>query len=361
MRRPFTKEEDHALKAGYDKHGAVWAAIVKDPIFQKQSRRSTDIRDRFRHTFPDLYLAAGYKPRRPRNSAKKLSAASRAVTGKYLHASHETGPAHCKRRYTTQGFLQGGTKSVPLSPNSSEEEECLEDDDDDEYVPKYAVKRSSHPEPMRHMVLDICQQQGLAHFCDVGIPSTDSMAIPTILPSTSQSGMTDSSHPEMMPSSTFHGVTHYSSYAGDPIFGTHTHQPLSQWAIHTHTFLNPANSTHWKQTDSRVVAHPSTTSSSSHFDPSEALFPNAAQKSSFVFLPQEREIMADITLDPDDPDGPFISNSTAAAGAWVWAALTSEPAVDDDNDDASSQAMAWMVLHQNLCSSYTPTLPVIKH
>ena len=128
-----------------------------------------------------------------------------------------------------------------------------------------------------------------------------------------------------------------------PIFIPHQTNQQVRFS-HTHTFLNPANSTRWKKkkkrSDSPVVAHPSTTSSSSHFGPSEALFINAAQESSSVLSPQEREIMADITLDPDDPDGPFISNSAAAAGAWVWAALTSEPAVDDVNDDASSQAIA---------------------
>ncbi|KAI0035545.1 hypothetical protein K488DRAFT_38942, partial [Vararia minispora EC-137] len=54
-RRPFTPEEDAALKAGYDRHGTVWATIVKDPIFQEQNRRSTDLRDRFRNAFPELY------------------------------------------------------------------------------------------------------------------------------------------------------------------------------------------------------------------------------------------------------------------------------------------------------------------
>jgi Myb-like DNA-binding domain len=190
-RRPFTEEEDRALKAGYDKHGTVWATIVKDPIFQEQNRRSTDLRDRFRNAFPDLYQAAGYKPR---NSAKKrLSAASRAVTDEHLHASRETGPARRKRRYTTQGFLRGGTKSVPLSPNGSEEEESSGDDDDDEYVPKYTAKRSSHPEPMRHMISDMRQQQSLEPFREAGIPS-DSLAISDILPSASQSDVTDSSH-----------------------------------------------------------------------------------------------------------------------------------------------------------------------
>ncbi len=44
-RRPFTLEEDAALRAGYEKHGTVWSTTVKDPIFQEQKRCSTDLRD----------------------------------------------------------------------------------------------------------------------------------------------------------------------------------------------------------------------------------------------------------------------------------------------------------------------------
>ena len=77
-RRPFTEEEDRALKAGYDKHGTVWATIVKDPIFQAQNRRSTDLRDRFRNAFPDLYQAAGYKPRNPTKKKRDLRHSLRA-------------------------------------------------------------------------------------------------------------------------------------------------------------------------------------------------------------------------------------------------------------------------------------------
>ncbi|KAH9963612.1 hypothetical protein BC827DRAFT_1193088 [Russula dissimulans] len=47
------------------------------------------------------------------------------------------------------------------------------------------------------------------------------------------------------------------------------------------------------------VTHPATPDSSSSFDPSAVLFPTNGQES--VLSPQEREIMADITLDPDDP------------------------------------------------------------
>ncbi|KAH9919615.1 uncharacterized protein B0H18DRAFT_1086606 [Fomitopsis serialis] len=111
-RRPFTEEEDRALKAGYDKHGTVWATIVKDPIFQEQNRRSTDLRDRFRNAFPDLYEAAGYKPRA---SAKKrrgdMPQPVRAATDDQLVSTSSTGPVR-KRRHTTQGLFRGGTKSL---------------------------------------------------------------------------------------------------------------------------------------------------------------------------------------------------------------------------------------------------------
>ncbi|CCA71290.1 hypothetical protein PIIN_05229 [Serendipita indica DSM 11827] len=67
-RRPFTKEEDDALREGFEKHGTVWAIIAKNPVLS--TRRSTDLRDRFRNAFPDLYEKAGYKPR-PTKPGKK--------------------------------------------------------------------------------------------------------------------------------------------------------------------------------------------------------------------------------------------------------------------------------------------------
>lgn len=131
-RRPFTEEEDRALKAGYEKHGTVWAAIVKDPIFQEQNRRSTDLRDRFRNAFPELYQAAGYKPR---NSSKKRREGGvlvpvRAATDDQLTTSRShIGPTR-KKRASRQGLLRGGTKSVPESATCSEEEESSGCEDD---------------------------------------------------------------------------------------------------------------------------------------------------------------------------------------------------------------------------------------
>ena len=144
-RRPFTEEEDRALKAGYEKHGTVWAAIVKDPVFQEQNRRSTDLRDRFRNAFPDLYQAAGYKPR---NSARRKQLQTqvppqpsqpsppktpmRAATDDQL-AMSSTGPVRSRRRsHTAQGLFRGGTKSVPQSTACSEDEDSSGGEDESE-------------------------------------------------------------------------------------------------------------------------------------------------------------------------------------------------------------------------------------
>ncbi|KAF5343936.1 hypothetical protein D9758_012144 [Tetrapyrgos nigripes] len=136
-RRPFTEEEDRALKAGYEKHGTVWATIVKDPIFQEQKRRSTDLRDRFRNAFPGLYQAAGYKPR---NTKKKLGSVDlpgpstsagkmpiRAATDDQLSMTTQ-GTVRRRRRNTSSGLLRGGTKSVPQSAAASEDEDSSEDE-----------------------------------------------------------------------------------------------------------------------------------------------------------------------------------------------------------------------------------------
>ncbi|PWN42894.1 hypothetical protein IE81DRAFT_323032 [Ceraceosorus guamensis] len=61
-RRPFSAAEDEVLKRGYAQHGSHWATIARDAVFEGR-RKSTDLRDRFRNAFPELYEQAGYKPR----------------------------------------------------------------------------------------------------------------------------------------------------------------------------------------------------------------------------------------------------------------------------------------------------------
>ncbi|KAH0579531.1 hypothetical protein H2248_002385 [Termitomyces sp. 'cryptogamus'] len=136
-RRPFTEEEDRALKAGYEKHGTVWATIVKDPVFREQGRRSTDLRDRFRNAFPELYQAAGYKPRnlsKKRQLTDEKALPVRAATDDQLSMS-TTGPVRSRRRaHTSQGLFRGGTKSVPQSTACSEDEDSSAGEEDGESV-----------------------------------------------------------------------------------------------------------------------------------------------------------------------------------------------------------------------------------
>lgn len=86
----------------YELHGTSWATIVKDPVFQIQNRRSTDLRDRFQNAFPELYVGAGYKPRPPAASKSQSVGA-----GSGLGLS--TVPKPAKRRKGSDGVLPAPT------------------------------------------------------------------------------------------------------------------------------------------------------------------------------------------------------------------------------------------------------------
>ena len=116
-------------------------------MFQDQNRRSTDLRDRFRNAFPELYQLAGYKPR---TAAKKKNGTflgdglgmgqkvpMRAATDDQLVMS-TTGPVRSRRRaHTSQGLLRGGTKSVPQSTAVSEDEDSSGGEDESEASPAF--------------------------------------------------------------------------------------------------------------------------------------------------------------------------------------------------------------------------------
>ncbi|WAR55249.1 hypothetical protein PtB15_4B869 [Puccinia triticina] len=69
-RKQFSVEEDAALKRGYVKFGTAWSSIQRDPVLA--SRKATDLRDRFRNAFPEIYAAAGYKPRSRKASGSNV-------------------------------------------------------------------------------------------------------------------------------------------------------------------------------------------------------------------------------------------------------------------------------------------------
>ncbi|KAH8101242.1 hypothetical protein BXZ70DRAFT_1064312 [Cristinia sonorae] len=211
-RRPFTEEEDRALKAGYDKHGTVWATIVKDPVFQEQNRRSTDLRDRFRNAFPELYQAAGYKPRLSAKKKKELgldgpaepSASTmiiesprkikargqpvRAATDDQLSMGRDgLGPVRRKRRHTTQGLFRGGTKSVPESTTNSEDEDSSDEEDKD--TPPSSAADITSPNSVQPPTEELSNDAD----CEVGMDIQPLDNLADQLPDFMSSDMTDSS------------------------------------------------------------------------------------------------------------------------------------------------------------------------
>ncbi|THH04136.1 hypothetical protein EW145_g5748 [Phellinidium pouzarii] len=190
-RRPFTAEEDQALKAGYEKYGTVWSTIVKDPIFQEQKRRSTDLRDRFRNAFPHLYQAAGYKPR----SMSKKKRGDCTVTAPRLAADDQllptrmAVPARRRRSQTTSGY----SHSVPQSTACSEYEDSSEDEDEVVEIKRPIVAETKEMTPQPEATQNspqIMLNEVTMHTIDQMDPLAD-MTLPDFLPDSSQA-MSDS-------------------------------------------------------------------------------------------------------------------------------------------------------------------------
>ncbi|KZV82018.1 hypothetical protein EXIGLDRAFT_844110 [Exidia glandulosa HHB12029] len=123
-RRPFSQEEDDALRRGYEMHGTLWAQIAQDPVFQAQQRRSTDLRDRFRNAFPELYEAAGYKPRTPAKKGPGSVHSTRSSEGPSKH-EHTRASRAVRRRLTYPGMIDvaGGFPSSDAAECSSGDED----------------------------------------------------------------------------------------------------------------------------------------------------------------------------------------------------------------------------------------------
>lgn len=60
-RRGFSAEDDENLLKGFEKYGAAWRSILVDENLGFNNRQATDLRDRFRIRFPDIFARAGYK------------------------------------------------------------------------------------------------------------------------------------------------------------------------------------------------------------------------------------------------------------------------------------------------------------
>ena len=227
------------MRAGYEKHGTLWAQIVKDPIFQEQKRRSTDLRDRFRNAFPELYEAAGYKPR-PVSKKKRIVdpiSPPRAATDDQIPSVCLVGPARRKRANTNEGLFRRGTKSVPQSATNSDDETSGDEMDSDLLSVRLSgtgKRRASQPLPMlfRDVAMDTeedPQPIGPAPPPNPAHAPPPPAPAPDIAPSSSQiSDLTDSSQSQM-----------WCSTPADPSqwSGTNPGSPTSSHVSNSETFM----------------------------------------------------------------------------------------------------------------------------
>ena len=68
----WSKEEDASLAMGYQKHGFKWTAITRDPELNLSHRIGSQVRDRFRLKFSDLYEAPPPTPEFKDTKKRKL-------------------------------------------------------------------------------------------------------------------------------------------------------------------------------------------------------------------------------------------------------------------------------------------------
>jgi hypothetical protein len=54
-RRPFTKQDDEEILDGLNHYGPSWTRIQRDPKYNLSSRQPTDLRDRVRNKYPEIY------------------------------------------------------------------------------------------------------------------------------------------------------------------------------------------------------------------------------------------------------------------------------------------------------------------
>ena len=54
-RRPFTLEDDKEILEGLESYGPAWTKIQRDPRFNLSTRQPTDLRDRIRNKYPEVF------------------------------------------------------------------------------------------------------------------------------------------------------------------------------------------------------------------------------------------------------------------------------------------------------------------
>lgn len=86
-RRPFTQQDDDQILEGLQLYGPAWTKIQRDPRFNLSSRQPTDLRDRVRNKYPEMYKQIEEKQLHNKDSPAPSSSSGAAPAGPALRTS----------------------------------------------------------------------------------------------------------------------------------------------------------------------------------------------------------------------------------------------------------------------------------
>ncbi|PSR85751.1 hypothetical protein BD289DRAFT_433537 [Coniella lustricola] len=132
-RRPFTQQDDDQILEGLQMYGPAWTKIQRDSRFDLSSRQPTDLRDRVRNKYPDMYkqieekqghgkesLVTGTSlPTRPAPSARSNSIMEPSVNNMINENSLMTLEPHLHRAGSREELMMPKwAASMPPAPGS---------------------------------------------------------------------------------------------------------------------------------------------------------------------------------------------------------------------------------------------------
>lgn len=102
-RRGFSAQDDENLLKGYEKYGAAWRSIRADESLGFRSRHTTDLRDRFRIRYPELFTQAGYKAKSRAHTKRARSNGDVHLASRTSHGetSSTAGADRARRKHRT--------------------------------------------------------------------------------------------------------------------------------------------------------------------------------------------------------------------------------------------------------------------
>ncbi|EFW18452.1 hypothetical protein D8B26_005231 [Coccidioides posadasii str. Silveira] len=119
-RRPFTPAEDEALLKGYAVHGFQWTLIRQDKHLDLMHRKATDLRDRFRTKFPDVYREGGFATvKKIESNIKGGKTAATDGTKSSLSSTNNAKFANHNSRKADIPTSTSGATAVPIDPAMS--------------------------------------------------------------------------------------------------------------------------------------------------------------------------------------------------------------------------------------------------